>query len=49
MEVTFPLDVDQHQQREVLKQLHVLLDQKLLQALTAYPVTPWYVCTVRTE
>lgn len=44
IEGTFALDVDQPQQREVLKRLRVLLDQKLLQALTANPVTPLHVC-----
>lgn len=49
MEDTFALHVDQSQQREVLKWLIVLLDQKLPQASAAYPVTPSHVCTVRTE
>jgi len=46
---TFAPDADQPQQREVLKWLQLLLNQRLPQTSTTYPVTPLHVCTVRIE
>lgn len=44
---TFALGADQLRQREVLKSLPLLSNQKLPQTLTTYLTTPLHVCKVR--